>query len=134
MECILCGHHKVYGHGTTSKGNARYECPKCKKTFVETFDTIYYHRHIDAEKIHLVLQSQSEGVSLRGIARLSGLAYNTVVSIIRQASQKTQMIHNQEVKAVETEEISSDEMWSFVEKNRKTVYRQNLNQGTAGSG
>jgi hypothetical protein len=112
MECLLCGHHKVHGHGTTSKGNIRYECPKCKKTFVETFDTgspkkertnliwvvglhptwglrpqtplfliscplwhhldtIYYHRHIDAEKIHLVLQSQSEGVSLRGIARLS---------------------------------------------------------------
>ncbi|WP_081581039.1 hypothetical protein [Synechococcus sp. PCC 7502] len=71
-----------------------------KKTFVETFDTIYYHRHIGVEKIHLVLQSQSEGVSLRGIARLSGLAYNTIVSIIRQASQKAQRIHNQEVKSV----------------------------------
>ena len=134
MECLLCGHHKVHGHGTTSKGNIRYECPKCKKTFVETFDTIYYHRHIDAEKIHLVLQSQSEGVSLRGIARLSGLAYNTVVSIIRQASQKAQMIHNQEVKSVKTGEVSSDEMWSFVEKNRKTAYDQNLSQETVGLG
>jgi transposase-like protein len=62
MECLLCEHHKVHGNGTTSKGNIRYECPQCKKTFVETLDTIYYHRHIDAEKIHLVLQSQSEGV------------------------------------------------------------------------
>jgi len=124
MECPLCGHHKAHRHGTTSKGNARYECPKCKKTFVETFDTIYYHRHIDAEKIHLILQSQSEGVSQRGIARLTGLAYNTVVSIIRQASQKAQMIHNQEVKDVETSAVSSDEMWSFVEKNRETVCHQ----------
>jgi lambda repressor-like predicted transcriptional regulator len=79
------------------------------------------------------LQSQSEGVSLRGIARLSGLAYNTVFSIIRQASQKAQMVHNQEVKAVKTEEISSDEMWSFVEKNRKTAYQQNLTHETVGS-
>jgi transposase-like protein len=124
MECLLCGHDKVYDHGTTSKGTNRYECPRCQKTFVETLDTIYYHRHIDAEKIHLVLQSQSEGVSQRGIARLTGLAYNTVVSIIRQASQKAQMIHNQEVKAVHTTAVSSDEMWSFVEKNRKTVYQQ----------
>jgi hypothetical protein len=21
MECLLCGHHKVQGHGQTSKGN-----------------------------------------------------------------------------------------------------------------
>jgi transposase-like protein len=132
MECLLCGHDKVYEHGTTSKGTKRYECPRCQKTFVETLDTIYYHRHIDAEKIHLVLQSQNEGVSQRGIARLTGLAYNTVVSIIRQASQKAQMIHNQEVKAVETPEVSSDEMWSFVEKNRRTVYQQKLSQGTVG--
>jgi transposase-like protein len=134
MECLLCGHDKVYEHGTTSKGTKRYECPKCQKTFVETLDTIYYHRHVDAEKIHLVLQSQNEGVSQRGIARLTGLAYNTVVSIIRQASQKAQMIHNQEVKAVETTEVSSDEMWSFVEKNRRTVYLQRMSQGTAGLG
>jgi transposase-like protein len=121
MECLLCGHDKVYDHGTTSNGTNSYECPRCQKTFVDTLGTIYYHRHIGAEKIHLVLQSQSEGVSQRGIARLTGLAYNTVVSIIRQASQKAQMIHNQEVKAVQTTVVSSDEMWSFVEKNRETI-------------
>jgi len=101
---------------------------------VETLDTIYYHRHIDAEQIHLVLQSHSEGVSQRGIARLTGLAYNTVVSIIREASQRAQMLHNQEVKAVDTAEVSSDEMWSFVEKNRRTVYPQNQRQETVGLG
>jgi hypothetical protein len=31
------------------------------------------------------------------------------------------MVHNQEVKAIETKEIGSDEMRSFVEKNRKTA-------------
>ncbi len=59
MECPLCRHHKAHKRGTTSKGNARYECPKCKKTFVETLDTIYFHRQIDPEKILLVLQSQT---------------------------------------------------------------------------
>ncbi len=36
------------------------------------------------------------------------------------------MIHNQEVKDVETSAVSSDEMWSFVEKNRKTAYHQSF--------
>ena len=48
-------------------------------------------------------------------------AYGTVVELIRDASQKAQMMHNQEVKQIETEEVIADEMWSFVEKNRKTV-------------
>ena len=79
MECLLCGHDKVYEQRTTSKGTKRYECPRCQKTFVETLDTIYYHRHIDAEKSDLVLQSQNEGVSQGGIARRTGWSYNTVV-------------------------------------------------------
>jgi hypothetical protein len=40
-----------------------------------------------------------------------------VVSLIRDASQKAQMIHNAEVQQVEAEEVSADEMWSFVKKN-----------------
>jgi hypothetical protein len=35
--------------------------------------------------------------------------------------QKALMIHNLEVKQIETEEVIADEMWSFVEKNRKIV-------------
>ena len=62
-----------------------------------------------------------EGSSLRGISRTSGLAYNTVVSIVRAASQKAQLIHNAEVQAVQTAEVSADEMWSFVSKNRNSA-------------
>lgn len=73
------------------------------------------------EQIRQVLQEFSEGSSLRGISRTTGLAYNTVVSIVRAASQKAQLVHNAEVQAVQTEEVSADEMWSFVSKNR-TVF------------
>jgi lambda repressor-like predicted transcriptional regulator len=68
-----------------------------------------------------VLQAHSEGSSLRGVSRTTGLAYNTVVSIVRSASQKAQLVHNAEVQAVQTEEVSADEMWSFVSKNRNSV-------------
>ncbi len=62
-----------------------------------------------------------EGSSLRGISRMTGFAYNTVVSIVRAASQKAQLVHNAEVQAVQTKEVSADEMWSFVSKNRNSV-------------
>jgi len=86
----------------------------CYRTFSESFDSLYYRRHISPEQIRQVLQAHSEGSSLRGISRTTGLAYNTVVNIIRAASQRAQMIHNAEVQAIQTQEVSADEMWSFV--------------------
>ncbi len=39
-----------------------------------------------------VLQAHSEGSSLRGISRITGLAYNAVVSIVRAARAKAQLL------------------------------------------
>ena len=61
MECPLCGHHKHHKHGKTSKGTQRYYCPKCGQTFTETFDTLYYRRQIEPEKMRMVLQAHVEG-------------------------------------------------------------------------
>jgi transposase-like protein len=121
MECLLCGHLKVHKHGKMPTGIQRYFCPSCGQTFNERFDTLYYHRHVSPEQIRQVLQAHSEGSSLRGISRTSGLSYNTVVSIVRAASHRTQQIHNAQVQTVETPEVSADEMWSFVQKNRSNV-------------
>ena len=77
------------------------------------------------EQIRQVLQAHSEGSSLRVISRTTRLAYNTVVSIVRAASQKAQLVHNAEVQAVQTEEVSADEMWSFVSKNRSSACPMN---------
>ncbi len=37
------------------KGSQRYYCPSCQQTYTETFDTIYYRRQIEPEKIADVL-------------------------------------------------------------------------------
>ncbi len=97
-------------------GHQRYRCLECKQTFSESFDTIYYYRHVSPERIRQVLQAHSEGSSIRGVARITGLAYNTVVSILRSASIKAQLIHNQEVAQIQADEVVGDEMWSFVKK------------------
>ena len=125
MECRLCGHAKTHKHGKMPNGHQRYFCRHCKQTFAESFDTLYYYRHISPAQIDQVLQAHSEGTSLRGISRISGLAYNTVVSIIRASSSRALLVHNDQVEAVETEEVSGDEMWSFVQKNKSDVCQRN---------
>jgi len=96
----------------------------CQQTFTEQFDTLYYRRQVSPEQIRQVLQAHSEGSSLRGIARTSELAYNTVVSLVRAASQRAQQVHNAQVESVNTDEVSADEMWSFVKKSKNTASPQ----------
>ncbi len=76
----------------------------------------------------------AKGNSLRGISRIPGLAYNTVMSIVRAASQKAQMVHNAEVRAVQTEEVSAHEMGSFVSKHRTSVAPKNERSELPGLG
>lgn len=121
MECRLCGHPKSHQHGKMPNGHQRYFCPECKQTFSERFDTLYYWRQVSPAQVQQVLQAHSEGSSLRGISRITKLAYNTVVSIVRAASAKAQLVHNHEVEQVSTEDVSADEMWSFVQTNRSNV-------------
>ena len=116
MPCPLCGHSTVHKHGLTSKGSQRFYCPNCRKTFTDTFDTIYYRRQLTPQEVHTILQSHAEGSSLRGISRIGKRAYGTVTSLVNAASQKAQMIHNQELQAVDTDEVIADELWSFVKK------------------
>ena len=121
MECPLCGHPKAHKHGKMPNGHQRYLCTACSQTFCENFDSLYYRRHVSSEQIQQVLQAHSEGTSLRGVSRITGLAYNTVISIVRAASQRAQLVHNAEVQAVETTEVSADELWSFVLKNKSNA-------------
>jgi len=125
MECRLCGHPNTHKHGKMPNGHQRYRCPACQQTFAESFDTLYYWRRVSPHQVQQVLQAHSEGSSLRGISRITGLAYNTVVSIVRSASSKAQLIHNNHVEQVETEEVSADQMWSFVSKNRSSACPMN---------
>ena len=70
-------------------------------------------RQVNEEEVRIVLQAHVEGSSLRGISRISGLAYDTVVSIVHSSAQKAQMVHNAEVQAVDTDAIAASELWSI---------------------
>lgn len=122
MPCSLCSHNKTHKHGKTSKGSQRYFCPGCRQTFTDTFDTLYYRHQLNPEQVRTVLQSHVEGSSLRGISRISQLAYGTVVSIVRAASHKAQMLHNALVQQIKTKAVVADELWSFVQKNNCTAF------------
>lgn len=125
MDCPFCEHPKAHKHGRTSKGSQRFRCSNCKRTFSETFDTLYYRRQVTPQQVETILQCHAEGSSLRGIARIGKRSYGTIVSVVRAASQKAQMVHNQEVQDIRCDEVAADEMWSFVRRSKSTAMPEN---------
>lgn len=124
MKCLFCDHDRVHKHGKTKKGVEGFKCPACRNTFTATFDTLYYRRQVSEAEVHTILQSHQEGVSIRGISRVSQRSIGTVSGIVQRASEKAQMVHNQEVTQIESEAIAADEMWSYVEKNKQIVSQE----------
>ena len=86
MNCPFRDHPKVHKHGQTSKGSQRLRCPNGKRTFTDSFDTLYYRRQVTPEQAETILQAHAEGSSLRGISRISQRAYGTVVNLVQAAS------------------------------------------------
>ncbi len=64
-------------------------------------------------------------VAVLGVSRTTNIAYNTIVSLIRAASVKGQMVHNEEVQQIKTEQLAGDEFWSFVQKNKNAANLMN---------
>lgn len=102
MNCPLCAHPTTHKHGKTTKGSQRYRCAKCNRTFTDSLDTVHYRRQVSPELVGNVLQAYAEGISLRGISRLTGLAYGTVASLVRAAGSGVQAIPHPPAPLVET--------------------------------
>ncbi len=65
----------------------------------------------------------------RGISRISGLAYNTVVSIVRSSSARALLVHNNQVEQVTTEEVSGDAPVVICAKKQKQCFPEELDVG-----
>ena len=121
VQCPLCGHPKAYKHGkllaVSNATTVLYVNAPLLKPLIP-FTTV---GRLPQKTIRHVLQSPAEGSSLKSIARTTGLAYNTVVALVHAESVGWQHLHNGNVLAVDTDDVSVDEMWSFVKKSKNTV-------------
>ncbi|WP_421655530.1 hypothetical protein [Leptothermofonsia sp. ETS-13] len=71
--------------------------PTFSKGLLKVSIPFSYYRHTRPQQIDQVLQAHSEGTGFQGISRINGLAYNTVVRIIRFFSSRALLVHNDHV-------------------------------------
>ena len=139
-ECPLhgkVGSGNIVRHGfyrTRSGRRRRYRCVGCGKTFSSTKGTPYYrlqhHRHTFDEVVAL----RVEGVSISAIARVEGIAWNTVARWLERAAQVCRRFNHRRIAGFAVEELQADEIRSFVDAKTRPTWIFGRSKSGLGSG
>lgn len=79
-----------------------------------------------------ILSMLCEGSSMRSIARVADVSFNTVNKLLIDAGKACAAFHNEKVRDVKAKRVQVDEIWSFTyakQKNVATARRQDLAYG-----
>ena len=82
-----------------------------------------------AQILHLLL----EGSSMRSVERITGASINTIKKLLIDAGEACAKFHDETVRAVESDKVQCDELWSFCYAKAKNVERIKGNPEHAGS-
>lgn len=110
--------------GKDRKGNQRFRCNSCRKTFQEAKEKPLGNMYLPMEKAVLVLRLLVEGNSIRSTERITGVEKKTILSLLVLAGEKCERLLNEKIKDVAVRDVQADEMWGFVGMKQKTMRRK----------
>jgi len=106
--------------GKDRKGNQRYRCAQCRKTF-QAAQRIE-GKYLPLDKALLCLNMLVEGSSVRAIERITGVHRDTVLDLMVRVDAKCEQLMRDIIKDVPVKDVQADELWAYVgcKEKRKT--------------
>ena len=109
--------------GKDRKGNQRYKCNQCRRTFQELTEKPLGVMRISIDKAETILKLMLEGMSIRSIQRVTGAHQETILDLLVMAGEKCERIMNAKIKGIAVKDVEADEIWGFVQcKNRHKLH------------
>jgi transposase-like protein/IS1 family transposase len=124
MVCHNC-QIKAQKHGKDRKGNQRFRCLTCNKTFSPLQEKPLENMRLPMDKAVLVLQLLVEGNSVRSTERITGVHRDTILDLLVLTGEKCERLLNEKIKGLPVRDVQADEMWGFVGMKQKT-FKQKL--------
>jgi transposase-like protein/IS1 family transposase len=118
--------------GKDRKGNQRFLCKSCRKSFVESQDKPLDNMRLSMDKALMVLHMLVEGVSIRSITRITGVEKKTVLSLLVLAGEKCERLLDEKIRKAKVNDIQLDEIWAYVGMKEKTKKRKGKDETTLG--
>lgn len=119
MIAPICTHDNSAKHGKDRKGNQRFKCKDCGKTYLEERNKPLGSMQIDIEQAIMALKMLLEGMSIRAVARITDIHQDTISKLILTVGSNCESFLKRAVRDVACERIEMDEIWSFVGMKQK---------------
>lgn len=123
MTCHNCQIQAVK-IGKDRKGNQRFRCNQCRKSFQEQQEKPLDNMRLPMEKALLCLKLLVEGNSIRSTERITGVEKKTILSLLVLTGEKCERLLNEKLKGIAVRDVQADEMWGFVGMKQKTMRRK----------
>jgi transposase-like protein/IS1 family transposase len=107
--------------GRDRKGNQRYQCRQCSKTFLEPREDHLDGMYLPIEKAEMVLRLLLEGNSVSSVERITGIHHGTILKLLVLVGDKCERIMAEKIRNVAVRDVEADEVWSFIGKKQKRV-------------
>lgn len=123
MQCPTC---KTEGRkfGKDRKGNQRFQCTPCGKTFAEAGDRPLGDMRLPLDKALLVVRLLVEGNSARAASRISGVAKRTILDLLLLVGGGCEQLLVGRIQSMPVADVQCDEIWGFVGMKEKTRLRK----------
>jgi transposase-like protein/IS1 family transposase len=133
MTCHLCQAANAKKFGKDRRGNQRYRCRTCRKTFSERrARTLPAAMRISPEKAELILMLLCEGSGIRSIGRTTGAHQVTILKLLSEVGAGCERLLAESVKDVPVRDVQADEVWGYVHCKEKTKERRGISDPEAG--
>ncbi len=117
MTCHVC-QTLAKRFGKDRKGNQRYRCPSCGKTF--TAQQRVEGMYLPMDKAALCVQLLVEGNSLRSVERITGVSLHTLLDLLILVGEKCERLLSDKIQGLPVRDVQADEMWGYVGMKEKT--------------
>ena len=120
MECAVCK-TECKRHGYDRKGNTRYQCRECKKTYADPRHNPLKGMYLPIEKAEGILKLLVKGNSVSSVSRITGVHIATILKLLVLAGERCENVMGRLVVNVKVRDVECDELWSFIGKKQKRV-------------
>jgi transposase-like protein/IS1 family transposase len=119
MTCLKCQHGTAVKAGTTNANTPRFRCNDSGARF--TLPKPDGPLGSDTTALNDLERVLVEGVSVRAIARLTGVHKTTILSLLLTAGAKCATLFDERVMGLTPRCLHADEIWTFVQKKQKRL-------------
>ena len=121
MKCRCCdGEARKFGRfQNRNRIVQRFQCVRCGTTFSESQPLNGIR--LDHAKVVQIVRCLTEGVGIRGTARLTDCHRDTVLEVLQVIGQKCAELHDKRVRGLTVGSLQIDELWAYVGCKQKRV-------------